>query len=93
MIIFHFNNQLFGIFFKFDWKRIEKDYNKAKEYYEKSAELGNSSALNYLGNSYENGFETLHSLLNLKIPEIIRIQRKENRKPIKIHWILLNFQK
>ena len=34
---------------------VKKDYNKAKEYFEKSAELGNSIALNNLGDLYENG--------------------------------------
>ena len=35
---------------------VQEDYNKAKDYYEKSAELGNSHALNNLGNLYFKGY-------------------------------------
>ena len=35
---------------------VKQDYNKAKEYYELSAQQKNSSAFFYLGNLYYNGY-------------------------------------
>lgn len=35
---------------------VQQDYLEARRYYEKSAQLDNSLALLYLGNSYKNGF-------------------------------------
>ena len=39
----------------FLYQKDKQDYSKAIEYYEKSAELNDSNALNTLGIFYENG--------------------------------------